>query len=169
MGAESPTENPGRLSEGGGGGGEGLAFYFDASIPRAVAQALSLVRDDVLYPGHEGCPVEDPATKDIEWLPIAGANEWVVLMRDKRIRTRPGERDRLTESGVRAFVMTGAGNYSRWMTLELLVRRWREIDAVIAAESGPYIYSVTQGGLSTSVRYSSARETAPAVRPQADP
>jgi hypothetical protein len=43
--------------------------------------------------------------------------------------------------------MTGAGNHSRWLTLELLVRRWRDIEAVVAAESGPYIYSVTQGGL----------------------
>ncbi|HXM54062.1 MAG TPA: hypothetical protein VOB72_01640 [Candidatus Dormibacteraeota bacterium] len=89
----------------------------------------------------------DPATKDVVWLPIAGANQWLVLMRDKRIRTRPGERRRLVECGVRAFAMTGAGNYSRWLTLELLVRRWREIESVVATEDGPYIYSVTQGGL----------------------
>lgn len=124
-----------------------MAFYCDASIPRAVAQALALVRDDVLYPGQEGCPITDPATKDVAWLPVAGANDWLVLMRDKRIRTRPGERRRLMECGVRAFAMTGAGNYSRWLTLELLVRRWREIESVAAVEDGPYIYSVTQGGL----------------------
>jgi hypothetical protein len=124
-----------------------LAFCCDASVPRAVAQARALVRDDVLYPGQAGCPIDDPATRDVAWLPVAGAHGWVVLMRDKHIRTRPGERRRLTECGVRAFAMTGAGNHSRWLTLELLVRRWRDIEAVVAAESGPYIYSVTQGGL----------------------
>jgi hypothetical protein len=124
-----------------------LVFYCDASIPRAVAQALALVRDDVLYPGQDGCAVSDPAMKDVEWLPVAGAHEWVVLMRDKHIRTRPGERLRLTECGVRAFAMTAAGNYSRWLTLELLARRWREIEKVVADEPGPYIYSVTQSGL----------------------
>jgi hypothetical protein len=124
-----------------------MAFYCDASIPRAVAQALALVRNDVLYPGQDGCPIEDPSMRDVDWLPIAGANQWVVLMHDKHIRTRPGERLRLTECGVRAFAMTGAGNYSRWLTLELLVRRWREIESVVADEQGPYIYSVTQGGL----------------------
>jgi hypothetical protein len=81
------------------------------------------------------------------WLPVAGAHDWVVLMRDKRIRTRPGERLRLMEYRVRAFVMTGAGNYTRWLTLELLVRRWREIEAVAASEAGPYIYSVSHRGV----------------------
>lgn len=124
-----------------------MVFYCDASVPRAVAQALALVRDDVLYPGLAGCPIDDPATRDVAWLPVAGEHGWVVLMRDKRIRTRPGERRRLAECGVRAFAMTGAGNYSRWLTLELLVRRWREIEAVAAAEPGPFIYSVTQSGV----------------------
>jgi hypothetical protein len=125
----------------------GVTFYVDASLPRAVAQALALVRGDVIYPGQEGCPVTSPAMKDVDWLPIAGANEWIVLMRDKHIRTRPGERRQLIECGVRAFAMTGAGNYTRWLTLELLVRRWREIETVIGAEPGPYIYSVTQGSI----------------------
>lgn len=116
-------------------------------MPRAVAQALDLVRDDVLYPGHEDCPVTSTAARDVDWLPIAGSNGWIVLMRDKHIRTRPGERRQLMECGVRAFVLTSGGNYTRWLTLELLARRWREMEAVIGAEEGPYLYSVTQNGL----------------------
>jgi hypothetical protein len=64
-------------------------------------------------------------------------------MRDKRIRFRPCERQRLMDD-VRGFVMTGAGHYSKWRTLELMVRRWPEVMQIAASEPGPYIYSVTQ-------------------------
>jgi PIN like domain len=123
-----------------------VVFYLDASIPIPVSKALSLVRDDVLYPGGPGCPVTTPAARDDEWLPVAGEHEWVVLMRDKRIRYRPGERHALLTNNVRAFVLTGAGNYSKWRTLGLLVRRWPDIEDAAAIEVPPYIYAVTQQG-----------------------
>jgi hypothetical protein len=130
----------------------GYSFYCDASIPVAVAKALALVRGDILYPGQVGCPVASPAVKDEEWLPIAGSNEWIVLMRDKHIRTRPGERRQLMDACVRAFALTGAGNYTRWRTMELLVRRWPEMETIAATEAGPYIYAVTQHGTSRLTR-----------------
>ena len=68
-------------------------------------------------------------------------------MRDKHIRSRVGEREALGSAGVRAFCLTGGGNYSKWQTLELLVRRWSDIERVAAEQPGPYIYSVTQDGL----------------------
>ncbi len=124
-----------------------LTFYLDASVQIAVARALREVRDDVLYPGAPGCPIQGPEVPDVEWLRIAGDNQWVVILRDKRIRRRPGERRRLQEHGLRVFCLTGAGNYSRWQTLELLVRRWEQIERIARDEPGPYIYAVTQGGI----------------------
>jgi PIN like domain len=122
-------------------------FYIDASIPEKVYQALAAVRTDVLYPGTPGCLITDRAMKDREWLQIVGEHEWVVLMRDKHIRSRPGQRNALFSHGVRAFVLTTAGNYSGWRTLHLLVRRWDEIEQVVATVPGPFLYAVTQQGL----------------------
>ena len=124
-----------------------MDFYLDASIPFPVSQALALVRDDVLYPGAPGCPITTPDVKDHEWLAVAGHHGWAVLMRDKHVRSRPGERRSLRDNGVRAFVLTGAGNYSRWRTLDLLVRRWPDIESVTGVEAPPYMYAVTQQGL----------------------
>lgn len=124
-----------------------MVFYLDASVPFPVSQAFALVRDDVLYPGGPGCPITTPDAKDHEWLPVAGRHGWVVLMRNKRVRSRPGERRALRENGVGAFVLTGGGNYSRWRTLELLVRRWPDIEDAAGSEAPPYIYAVTQQGL----------------------
>jgi hypothetical protein len=124
-----------------------VVFYLDASIPPPVSQALALVRDDVLYPGAPGCPIASADVRDRDWLPVAGRQGWVVLMRDKHVRSRPGERRALRENDVRAFVLTGAGNYSRWRTLDLLVRRWAEIEDLAGSGVPPYIYAVTQQGL----------------------
>lgn len=122
-----------------------MTFYVDASIPVAVRRALAEVRDDVRFAGEPGAPKEN--TQDRQWLKTAGDNDWVVLKRDKKIRTRPGERDALIEAGVRTFCLTGAGNYTRWQTLELLATRWRRIEEVASTVAGPYIYSVTWSGV----------------------
>jgi hypothetical protein len=122
-------------------------FYLDANIPEKVYRALALVRGDVLYPGMPGCLVTDRGMKDEVWLRIAGEREWIVLMRDKQVRRRPGQRNALLRHGVRAFVLTGAGNYSEWRTLHLLVRRWDEIEQVVADGPGPFLYAVTQQGV----------------------
>lgn len=124
-----------------------MTFYFDASVPFPVSKALTLVREDVLYPGGPNCPITSPGAKDAEWLPVAGRHGWVVLMRDKRVRARPGERQALVRSNVRAFVLTTAGNYTRWRILDLLVRRWPDIEETAATDQPPYIYAVRQQGL----------------------
>ena len=94
-----------------------LTFYLDASIPLHVRQALALLRSDVIYAGGPDMPPEK--TKDRQWLPLAGENDWVVLLRDKKIRTRPGERRALIDAG--------------------------EDDA--RANPGPFVRSVTRAGV----------------------
>jgi hypothetical protein len=128
-------------------GGVVPTFYVDASVPIHVAQALQLVRTDIMYPGAVGCPVVTANVPDAEWLATAGENDWVVIMKDRKIRTRPWERQALSEAGVRAFCMTAAGNYSKWRTLQLLVERWDAIERTADAVDGPYICSVTQSGV----------------------
>ena len=76
-----------------------------------------------------------------------GCWDWVFIMRVKRIRTRPGERQALLNASVRAFCMTHSGNSTRWEILELLVSRWRRIEQVATAIPGRYIYAVTAGGV----------------------
>lgn len=122
-----------------------MTFYVDASVPIAVRQALTLVRDDIVYAGGPGAPKE--RTHDKDWLSVAGTNEWVVIKRDKKIRSRRWEREALIRAGVRTFCLTGGGNYTRWETLRLLAARWDRIEEVAYTVPGPYIYSVTWDGV----------------------
>lgn len=120
-------------------------FFIDENM-LGVAKALAYVRDDCVHPGHPDIPEIPTRALDSEWLPIVGERGWAVIMRDKKIRKRPGERERLLEHKVRAFCLTGSGNQRNWGMLELLVRNWPRIKER-AAEPGPFIYAVTSAGI----------------------
>lgn len=121
-----------------------MRWFVDESMI-AIGKALAAVRADLVYPGHRDCPV-DRGAADEEWLPVVGDNGLIVLMRDKRIRYRRPERERLMDHGVKAFCLTASGNQSRWDMLQLLVRHWDRIEET-ATLPGPFIYGVSGSGL----------------------
>jgi hypothetical protein len=82
---------------------------------------------------------------DVEWLAVAGAEEWIVLTRDKQIRLREIERNALVASNVAAFVFTG-GNASGVETTEAIVTALPRIERIVAAEAPPFIYRITASG-----------------------
>lgn len=118
-------------------------YFLDESIQPRVRRALALIRTDILHAEMPSCPVQRKE-KDVIWLPKAGKKDWLVIIRDEHIETREREKEALLEHGVRAFVLTGAGNMLMWETLDLLVRRWPRIDEIgSSGQPGPYLYSVT--------------------------
>ena len=123
-----------------------LRFYVDASM-LAVGKALVAVRADVTYPGRADSPVASADVDDSDWLPLVGAANLAVLMRDKKIRSRPAERQALAAANVRAFVLARSGNSSRWEQLALVVRWWDAMEEVLATEEPPFVFSITGAGL----------------------
>ncbi len=73
----------------------------DRSIPKPVADALKLVRKDVAWLED----LFDHRTKDEDWLKGAGEQGWLVILRDKKIRTRPRERQAISDHGVGCFIL----------------------------------------------------------------
>ena len=69
-----------------------------------------------------------------------GAQRWVVLMKDARIRRRPSELEVLVAHRVRAFCLTNA-NLRGVEQAQRLVSHLERI-ARIAETPGPYIYGV---------------------------
>ncbi len=67
-------------------------------------------------------------------------------MRDKRIRYRRPERDKLIRHDAKAFCLTASGNQTRWEMLRLLVRHWNRIEEE-EAQDGPFICRVTKQGV----------------------
>ena len=122
----------------------GIAYFVDEdTLP--LGKALAAVRDDVTFPGHSKCPIPR-GTKDPQWLPTVGSEGWLLISRDKCLRTRPAEKMRLIDAGIRAVVLTSAGNMSRWEQLRLLVRYWDQVQGLLESP-GPFIYSLTSRGV----------------------
>ena len=117
-------------------------IFIDRSIPKGVAEALKKVRDDVLW--FEDRFRHD--TKDTTWLPTVGANEWLVIVRDKKIRTRPGERRMLMEGNVGCFIISQKRNLTRWEYLKLLAATLDKMEETFATLQRPFICKVDAAG-----------------------
>ena len=121
-------------------------FFIDRSLGRKhLAEALR----DLGLVVHTMASIygEEQAQRlpDQRWLRDAGANGWVVLMKDDAIRRRPAEREALTEAGVRAFCLTNAQLRAAEQTARFVDNRHRIIRQ--ARKPGPYIYGVYQRGI----------------------
>ena len=117
-------------------------IFIDRSIPRSVARALKEVRDDVLW-------LEDRFahnTRDEDWLRSAGEEQWLVISRDKKIRTRPAERQAILDGRVGCFILTQGRDPTRWQYLKLLALTLDEMERVDARTVRPFIYSVGRTG-----------------------
>jgi hypothetical protein len=83
--------------------------------------------------------------RDEVWLRDAGANKWVVLMKDDAIRRRPAERDALVDAGVRAFCLTNAQLRRAEQTERFVSNRYRIVQQ--ARHPGPCIYGMYERGI----------------------
>jgi len=117
-------------------------IFVDRSIPRSVAKALQQVRSDVKWLED----VFDHDVEDIVWLRDVGDWGWLVIMRDKKILNRPGERAALIENRVGAFYLTHTDNPTRWQILKVIVGALDEMIEIFDRESRPFLYGLDRNG-----------------------
>jgi hypothetical protein len=82
---------------------------------------------------------------DEDWLSVAGANNWIALMRDKKIRRRPLELEALRVSGVAAFVFTG-GQATAKETADAIVPQLTKFANMAISEPRPFLYTFGKAG-----------------------
>lgn len=82
---------------------------------------------------------------DVEWLADVGAAGLVVLMKDKRIRTRPAEQQAVRQFGIRCFCVA-RGHLTGTETAAMFVAS-RDAIMGACAEPGPFIVQVNARGL----------------------
>lgn len=126
---------------------DSLRFYVDESAV-GLGKTLCAARKDTIHVNHPLIPECPFGTLDIDWMPSVAARELVVIIRDKRIRTRPQEVERFREVGLRVFWLGGKRDLSTWGYLTQLVRHWDAIERVIEDEgAGPWGYVITEARL----------------------
>jgi len=117
-------------------------IFIDRSVPKGVAAALKEVRDDVRWFEDEF----DHDTKDTVWLPEVGRRGWIVISRDKKIRTRPAERQALLEARAGCFILTQKQHPTRWDYLKLLAATLDEMISLFTSTGRPFIFGVGRTG-----------------------
>ena len=123
-------------------------IFVDRSIPRAVAQALKQVRNDVVW--LEDC-LPHNAT-DAQWLALVGSSGWLAITRDKKIRQRPGELNALLASGVGCFILAQRQNLTRWDYLKLIASTLDEMEELFRITARPFIFGVYKTGAIMKIR-----------------
>jgi hypothetical protein len=118
-------------------------IFIDRSVPKPVAEAIKRVRSDVLW-------LEDKFqhdTDDEAWLAAVGDQGWPVIVRDKKVRTRPGEREKIIRHGVGCFILNQKQDPTKWEYLQLLVRTIDEMEEKFAQTPRPFIYTIDRNGV----------------------
>ena len=121
-------------------------FVLDRSLGRRQVPDLLRGSGLVVHPLAEvfGVPA-DESVDDRVWLERVGAERWVVLMKDERIRYRPAERAALLDHGVRAFCLTNGNLPARAMAEHFLASLDRSDPA--CSHPAPYLNAVNARGL----------------------
>jgi len=122
-----------------------LRFYFDESL-LGVGKAVAIARRDTVHAGHPLIVEDFPlGILDTAWLPRVGRMDWIVVLRDRRIRTKPAELLAFRRHGVRVFWVAGKKDLSVWDTLVRLVNRWPDIERIVAVRGrGPWFMAINE-------------------------
>ena len=127
---------------------ESAVFYLDESIySRVLSEALSAAGAKVKRPG-----VDIPfGTQDQEWLAIAGAKGWIVLMRDQRVKHRALEIQSLRDARVGAFVLTAGQATAQWTAVVILSNLMKIVN-ISRSERKPFLYTLGVSGSLSKVK-----------------
>jgi len=118
-------------------------IFFDRSVPRGVAEAVKQVREDACWLEDV---FEEGWIKDREWIPEVGARGWLVITKDKKIRTRPEERRAIKENNVGCFILNYRQPLNRWEILKLVTSTLDEMEEKFANTPRPFLYLIDRNG-----------------------
>ena len=113
-------------------------ILIDNSISPRVARAICQIRDDV----RSGVDIYPIFTKDTTWLLEAGVNNWLVIARDKKITTRPAERQVIHDHAVGAFIIGQKKNPTRWDYLRIIVSNLEKMEALFQSTPRPFVFKI---------------------------
>jgi hypothetical protein len=132
-----------------------VRFYFDADV-LGLAKVVAPLRPDVTYPGDPGatihrryrlpCPITDPQTDDVVWIPETARQQWLIITRDSRIQHHRAEIEAVRSSGARMIALASEEARDTWRQLEIVMCQWRAIERRLD-EPGPFIYTASRTAL----------------------
>lgn len=104
-------------------------------------------RDDIVHPGHPGVPGIPLGTLDLDWMPQVGAAGFIVITRDRRIRTRPAEIEAYWAHGIRSIWIGSKQDLRPQDQVDLFLRHEERIRReIIKQGAGPWALALGRSG-----------------------
>jgi len=129
-----------------------LRFFADESV-LGLGLGLARLRPDVVHPGHPLLPDVPLGALDTDWIPLVAARGLIAIGRDKRLRTRPAERQAIIDAGLRYIWIGGKRDASTWEWARRLARYWDDIEGLISELGpGPWFLVVNNNGVDVGYR-----------------
>lgn len=105
-------------------------------------------REDVRYPGHEELPEVPRGTDDQDWLAVVGALGFIVLSRERRIRSRPAELRAYHEYGVRSVWIGAKQDLGPQQQLKIFLQHEARLKREIVKRGpGPWAVAMSPSGV----------------------
>ena len=122
------------------------AFFIDESA-LGLGKGMAALRRDTIHAGHPAIPEVPLGSDDVDWMPVVAARQLIAIGRDKRVRSRPAERQRIIDSGLRYIWIGGKRDESSWDWMRRLTRHWGALMALAdGLGDGPWIITLNQAG-----------------------
>lgn len=105
-------------------------------------------RDDVVYPGHTDLPEIPVGTPDMDWMPVIAHLDFVVVTRDRRIRTRPAELRAYWACGIRSVWLGAKQDMGPHDQVALFLRHeeWLQRE-ILKRGAGPWALAIGGSGV----------------------
>lgn len=126
----------------------GLTYFTDENALGLGKLLQRRGRADVVYPGHGDLPEVPVGTADLDWMPVVGRLNLIVVTRDKRIRTRPAELRTYWEYGIRSVWLGAKQDMGPHDQVKMFIRHearlWHEI---VKRGPGPWALAMGSSGV----------------------
>ena len=102
-----------------------MTYFFDNNISPHLVNILRELDVDAVHLKQ----VFKEDTEDVDWIPQAGQEGWIVVTADREIRRNPAEREALKQNNVTTlFLQRTFLKRTKWPQAEWLIKHWRKID-----------------------------------------
>lgn len=129
-----------------------LRYFADESV-LGLGIALARLRPDAVHPGHPRIPEVPLGALDTDWIPAVASRGLIAIGRDKRVRTKPAERQAIIESGLRYLWIGGKQDESSWEWMRRLTRYWDTVERLSdELGGGPWFLTINRTGVVVSYR-----------------
>lgn len=118
-----------------------VTYFTDRDLGRKLPETLKAAGLAVVTHDDQFGPL----TPDDEWLANVGANGWLAISRDARIRYSPLALRVLMQTGARLFVLVG--NLTTAEGADLIISKRKQIESLAANEPGAFIAKIRRDGV----------------------